>query len=172
MGKLRLVFLIVGLVLIIAGVSITFGLIPGVTWGSLAGSSSVPAAAPVSTVQPTAVSTPIPNADPLAGTWYGSKSLFFGFATADFTLNARPDGTMTISGVANAPIAEIENKEFSIDGTWQHLDGTTYRGTIGDKSLDFTSDGSTISLTVNPYAAGLIDNEMLNMDIDIALARG
>ena len=199
MGKVRLVIVIVALVLLIAVGAITFGLIPGVTWNSFMSSSSTPAGTSGDfvnptvqettvqtvgpTVQPTVQGTITPtpsstveplvssSSDPLVGSWYGSKSLFFGMASADFTLTALEDGTMTIAGVINAPIAEIENKEFSIDATWQHQSGTTYLGTIDEKLMEFTCDGSQISLTINPYATGLIDNEMLNMDIDLTLTR-
>lgn len=177
MAKLRIVFIVFSLLLIAAAGVFAFCLVPGMTASPSAGvPTSVPTASPVTPVAPgTPVATLHPTAslaaDPIVGSWQGSTSIYFGMATADYTLDARPDGTMTIAGIADAPIAGYNDVPFSVEAAWTHKGGSTYVGTIGDRSMEFSCDGSRISLTVNPYAAGLIDNELLDMDIDLALTR-
>ena len=130
------------------------------------------------TPNPTAayIPTQIPAADKagsnlLAGNWYGTKSLFFGMASAEFYLTANPDGTMKISGTANAPSAGYNNAPFSVNADWTYLGGNSFTGTADGKEISFTCDGNQVSLTANPYALGLIDSSIANMDIAIAMNR-
>jgi len=181
MTKSRKVFIVLAIILLVAAGVIAGCLVFNINSGvgtpisNQPVVSSSPTSASVATVYPTiAVAQPTlaMGTDPLVGSWHGSTSLFFGMATADYSLVARADGTMTISGIANAPIAGVDNLPFSVDATWTHPKGTTYVGAIGDKSMEFTCDGSKLSLSVNPYEAGFVDYEILNMDIDFTLTRG
>lgn len=113
----------------------------------------------------------LPGSELISGVWHGTKSLFFGAASADFTLSAEADGNMTISGTAEAPIAGYGETPFTLDAKWQYLGSNRFTGEAQGSSLDFTCDGTKISLTANPYELGFIDNEMADMDIDIVLTR-
>ena len=115
--------------------------------------------------------TPKPGAELLSGDWQGEKSLFFGAASAKFTLCADADGNMNISGTAEAPIAGYGETPFTLDAEWKYLGDYQFRGEALDSSLDFTCNGTKIFLTANPYELGFIDNSMADMDIDIVLTR-
>ncbi|MDO5846854.1 MAG: hypothetical protein Q4Q20_00925 [Methanocorpusculum sp.] len=130
--------------------------------------------APPQTSQPTptpGTPTSKPGAELITGDWQGEKSLFFGAASAEFYLSADRYGNMTISGTAEAPIAGYEETPFALDAEWTYLGDYQFKGEAQGSSLDFTCDGTKISLTANPYELGFIDNEMANMDIYIELTR-
>ncbi|HJJ31546.1 MAG TPA: hypothetical protein O0X97_04790 [Methanocorpusculum sp.] len=128
----------------------------------------VPTAAYVPTAAPAADKA---GASLLSGTWYGSKSLFFGMAAAEFYLTADSNGKMKISGTANAPSAGYNNEPFSVDADWTYLGADSFVGMSGDKEIPFTCNGNQISLTANPYKLGLIDNSIANMDVSIQMER-
>ena len=139
-----------------------------------------PAPETPSTEVPVAPETPaVPGTPPVSkqgaelifGDWHGTKSLFFGAASAEFYLSADRYGNMTISGTAEAPIAGYGETPFTLDAKWTYLGDYQFRGEAQGSSLEFTCDGAKISLTANPYELGFIDNEMANMDIDIELTR-
>ena len=133
-------------------------------------STEVPVA-PETPAVPGTPSVPKQGAELIFGDWHGTKSLFFGAASAEFYLSADRYGNMTISGTAEAPIAGYGETPFTLDAKWTYLGDYQFRGEAQGSSLDFTCDGAKISLTANPYELGFIDNEMANMDIDIELTR-
>ena len=133
-------------------------------------STEVPVA-PETPAVPGTPPVPKQGAELIFGDWHGTKSLFFGAASAEFYLSADRYGNMTISGTAEAPIAGYGETPFTLDAKWTYLGDYQFRGEAQGSSLDFTCDGAKISLTANPYELGFIDNEMANMDIDIELTR-
>lgn len=144
----------------------------GTTPGSSPGDN--PAAGRPAAETPAVPGTPPvsrPGAELIFGDWHGTKSLFFGAASADFYLSADRYGNMKISGTAAAPVAGYDETPFSLDAGWTHLGNYQFRGEALGSDLDFTCDGKKIALTANPYKLGFIDNSMADMDIDIVLTR-
>lgn len=106
--------------------------------------------------------------DPILGTWSGTKaiSLLFvsanGYATATF----RDDYSGEISGeVHGAGMDEV----FSGGFVWQNNGGGRYTGVVGENSVDFTLQGDTLSMVVNPKKLGV--NDLLDLDIPVEMHR-
>ena len=133
--------------------------------------SAEPAPAQTPSAEPAAAAPDKAGATLIAGNWYGTKSLFFGMASAEFYLTADTKGNMKISGTANAPSAGYTNEPFSVNADWTYLGGDSFTGTTDDKEISFTCNGNQILLTANPYALGLIESSIANMDIDIVMKR-
>ncbi|HJK68940.1 MAG TPA: hypothetical protein O0X34_04645 [Methanocorpusculum sp.] len=106
--------------------------------------------------------------DPILGTWSGTKSISLlfvsanGYATATF----RDDYSGEISGeVHGAGMDEV----FSGGFVWQNNGGGRYTGVVGENSVDFTLQGDTLSMVVNPKKLGV--NDLLDLDIPVEMHR-
>ena len=133
---------------------------------SPSGPSSPSADAPSSS-GPAAPSAPAAG-DPILGTWSGTKSISLlfvsanGYATATF----RDDYSGEISGeVHGAGMDEV----FSGGFVWQNNGGGRYTGVVGENSVDFTLQGDTLSMVVNPKKLGV--NDLLDLDIPVEMHR-
>ena len=60
---------------------------------------------------------------------------------------------------------------FGADFVWVNLGSGKYRGNYGDKSLEFTLSGDVLTMTVNPKKLGVMDSEIMNMDIPFEMYR-
>ena len=91
--------------------------------------------------------------DPILGTWSGTKSvtLFFVSANGNAVATFRDDYSGEISGeVHGAGMDEV----FSGGFVWQNNGGGRYTGVVGENSVDFTLQGDTLSMVVNPKKLG------------------
>ena len=108
------------------------------------------------------------DADPILGTWTGSKSISLLFVSANghATATFRDDYTGEISGeVHGAGMDEV----FSGGFVWQNNGGGRYTGAVGENSVDFTLQGDTLSMVVNPKKLGV--NDLLDLDIPVEMHR-
>ena len=130
------------------------------------GPSSPSADAPSSS-GPAALSAPAAG-DPILGTWSGTKSvtLFFVSANGNAVATFRDDYSGEISGeVHGAGMDEV----FSGGFVWQNNGGGRYTGVVGENSVDFTLQGDTLSMVVNPKKLGV--NDLLDLDIPVEMHR-
>lgn len=106
--------------------------------------------------------------DPILGTWSGTKSvtLFFVSANGNAVATFRDDYSGEISGeVHGAGMDEV----FSGGFVWQNNGGGRYTGVVGENSVDFTLQGDTLSMVVNPKKLGV--NDLLDLDIPVEMHR-
>ncbi|HJK60132.1 MAG TPA: hypothetical protein O0X90_00105 [Methanocorpusculum sp.] len=116
---------------------------------------------------PAAPSAPAAG-DPILGTWSGTKSvtLFFVSANGNAVATFRDDYSGEISGeVHGAGMDEV----FSGGFVWQNNGGGRYTGVVGENSVDFTLQGDTLSMVVNPKKLGV--NDLLDLDIPVEMHR-
>lgn len=110
------------------------------------------------------------GSDPIAGTWWGSKTTSLIILTwqVEGSFICYPNNTGIFSGFIRGPF--IGEETFSLDFTWQvRGDGSyhaaTETGTFDMKFKDDAYAGRLLSITMNPSELGISD--LLSMDITI-----
>ncbi len=100
------------------------------------------------------------------GTWTGSGNFLVASYNVKLVCNA--DGTADLTGtydvLGNAGALDE-------DLTWSSLGGDRYLGEAYGKSLQFTVDGNSLTVTGNPVRLGFVDNPLLNANYVITLTR-
>ena len=144
------------------------GDLPGLPSAGTVGKDPSSPSDPVSpSAGPAAPSAPAAG-DPILGTWSGTKSvtLFFVSANGNAVATFRDDYSGEISGeVHGAGMDEV----FSGGFVWQNNGGGRYTGVVGENSVDFTLQGDTLSMVVNPKKLGV--NDLLDLDIPVEMHR-
>ncbi len=100
------------------------------------------------------------------GTWLGSGN--FGVASYNVKLVCNADGTADLTGTY-AVLGNAGSLDEAL--TWSSLGGDRYLGEAYGKSLQFTVDGDSLTVTGNPVRLGFVDAPLLNADYVITLTR-
>ncbi|MDV0441626.1 hypothetical protein [Methanorbis furvi] len=108
--------------------------------------------------------------DPILGNWAGEKTMKIVFVSAHGSATAtfRDDYSGSAAGdFQGAGRDEIFDANF----IWENLGNGKYLGTYGDKTLEFSLDGEVLTMTLNPKKLGVVESEILNMDIPFEMHR-
>lgn len=110
------------------------------------------------------------NSDPIAGTWWGTKTTSLVILTWQVEGNVicYPNNTGVFSGLIRGPF--VENGEFSQEFIWESIGNGEYRavtenGIFEMKIIEDQYAGRLLQLTMNPKELGISD--ILSMDIVI-----
>ncbi|MDV0443408.1 hypothetical protein [Methanorbis rubei] len=108
--------------------------------------------------------------DPILGNWAGEKTMTIVFVSAHGSATAtfRDD----YSGSAAGDFQGAGRDEtFDANFIWENLGNGKYLGAYGDKTLEFSLDGEVLTMTLNPKKLGVVESEILNMDIPFEMHR-
>lgn len=111
----------------------------------------------------------VPAKELIARQMHGTESVFGGVVFGEFDITATMGGDMTITKRIESPIAGIAQAQSTIDATWTDLGNNQFKVETENATFNVTCDGEKMSFTVNPFEMGVINCDLVDMDVDIDL---